>query len=176
MKGRVSGIFLIFCLVVPITATFVVLHYQKNQVRHEVKDEIRAGLSKEELVLLPFSVKDAATTLIWKHGKEFEFKGEMYDIVETEIKGDMIYYWCWEDKKESKLNIKLNRLVALALGQNPERKSTQEQLSNFYKSLFYVEAVPDRVFEFELNKSTFCYTFSRASFAHSPPVPPPELS
>ena len=101
MKGKLTGIFLLLCLVVPIATTFTFLHFHKKQIRREVKRKIIAGIDKNELILLRLSEIESQTKLNWKHSKEFEFNQQMYDIVETEVKGDTIYYWCMRDTKET---------------------------------------------------------------------------
>lgn len=115
------------------------LHIQKKQIRHEVKDLILKGLDKEELVLLKFS-REIHASLHWEKEFEFEYKGEMYDVVEQEFRGDSIFYWCWWDKEETELNKKRSEYTAQILGQDQERNQRQEQLIQFYKQLFFERA------------------------------------
>ena len=135
-----------------------------------------ANLDKDELVLLKFNDEDANSQLSWKHFKEFEFKGSMYDIVEKELHGDTTYYYCWLDKEETALNQRLDELASLAFGKDPKQKENKEKLSVFYKNWFH-------------NSSNWCdKTYSRTipfysnisenyiSLHAPPPVPPPPLS
>jgi hypothetical protein len=94
------------------------------------------GIDKEELVLLKFSEEEALKELKWKHSKEFEYKGEMYDIVETKKFNDITYYWCWWDHKETQLNQQLKELVTSIFNQNPQKNQKESQLISFYNLLF----------------------------------------
>ena len=88
-----------------------------------------AGLPEEELVLLAFSMQDAARQLRWEHGREFEYQGQMCDVVHTVQKGDTIYYRCWPDLAETNLNRRLALLVEQALHHHPQ---TQDTCKNIY--------------------------------------------
>ncbi len=165
-----------FCLVIPIASTLVFFHYQKKQIRREIKHQIIAGIDKQELVLLKFTEESAHQQLKWKHSKEFEYKGSMYDIVEKEVRNDTIYYWCWWDHKETALNKQLNKLLSDVMGQNPQKKEKESQVNKFYASLFcsqqdhwqpLLEANERPSFDSQ-HPLFFIYT--------SPPVPPPEIS
>ncbi len=174
MKGKIAGIFLSLCLVLPISATFLFLHLQMKQVKREVKCKMIAGIDKKELVLLKFSESESQTSLNWKHSKEFEYKGEMYDVVEKKIHGDSIFYWCWWDHEETKLNKKLKSLVADSLGQNPQRKDKQEKLADFFKKLFYEYQQSNFNTNLTLEQAKFSCTEKLNSFYPYPSVPPPQ--
>lgn len=168
---------MILCFVAPVATTYLMLQFQKKQVKREVKWKMIAGIDREELVLLKFTEKEKQTQLNWKHSKEFEYKGEMYDIVETNVVGDTTYYWVWWDDEETELNRQLSELVSFALGNNPKNQENQKRLHKFFKSLYFTE--DDRkeslVFLEVKNKYHLQQKFYH-SVSHSPPVPPPEKS
>ncbi|WP_419213254.1 hypothetical protein ACNR9Q_03670 [Maribacter sp. X9] len=144
------------------------------KVRHEVKQKMIAGLDKEELVLLKFTESESQSELRWEHSKEFEYKGQMYDVVSQEVQGDTIKYWCWLDHEETDINKRLQGLVDSVLGKDPQRNSNKEKLAHFYKSLFWKKYPYFRVW-------TICEAnlkISQKAHYHnlmfSPPVPPPE--
>lgn len=176
MKRKVTGILLIFCLVAPIVATFTFLHYQKRQVKREVKWKMIAGIDKNELVLLKFTDEETQTELRWEHSKEFEYKGQMYDIVEKSIQGDTIYYWCWWDHEETKLNKQLDGLLAKVLGNNPQRQEKKSQLADFFKKLFHEKQETQTAIITTQTIKHFYYSEDFASLFHAPPVPPPRFS
>ena len=176
MKGKVAGILLLFCLIAPITATFTFLHYQKKQIKKEVKRQIIAGIDKEELVLLKFTEEESQTKLRWEHSKEFEYNGQMYDIVDKEIRGDTIYYWCWWDHEETELNKKLDNLVAYALGHDAQRKDSQKRVEDFYKTLYFSSNSNWALFLIQSGQTRTIYKFNYQTISFPPPVPPPEIS
>ena len=49
-----------------------------------------AGIDKKELVFFEFSHTENQQKLKWKHSKEFEFNGEMYDVVKKITSTDSI--------------------------------------------------------------------------------------
>lgn len=115
------------------------LKNQQKQVKREVKWKLIEGVDRSELVLFKFTEEDKKTQLSWKHSKEFEYKGEMYDIAETELHGDTTYYWCWWDYEETTLNKQLDQLFSFALGNSPVHKQNQEKIIQIFKSLYFVE-------------------------------------
>lgn len=134
-----------------------------------------AGIDKKELVLLKFTKEEKKSELNWKHAKEFEFNGEMYDIVESSEIGDTTYYWVWWDYEETHLNKQLGELVSFALGQNPENQENQNRLNTFFKSLYFSETEIRNFVAFNdvKNKHHFGQKFF-SSIADSPQVPPPQ--
>jgi hypothetical protein len=69
------------------------------------------GERDSELILLkiPFN---QASELLWEHSKEFEFRGNMYDIKTSFTAGDTAYYYCYLDHKEKDLNATKTRLAS----------------------------------------------------------------
>lgn len=167
---------MLFSFVAPVATTYIILRYQKKLVKREVKRKIIAGIDKSELVLLKFTDEEKQSQLKWKHSKEFQYKGEMYDIVEKEIRGDTTYYWCWWDHEETKLNKQLMGLVSRALGNNPKNQENQKRFYKFFSSLFYAESTKNGYIAYkEVNNETcFKQRFHQILF-YSPSVPPPEI-
>ena len=124
---------------VPPAATYSWLRIEKHRVRKMVKRQMIAGLPEEELVLLAFAKQDVASHLRWEHSREFEYQGQMYDVMHTVRKGDTIYYRCWPDHAETSLNRRLALLVEQALHHHPQTQDTQAKYVQFFKSLFYAE-------------------------------------
>ncbi len=176
MRHKVAGILLLLCLIVPIVAAFMYLHYQKALVRREVKHQMIAGIDKDELVLLKFTEKESQTKLRWEHSKEFEYQGQMYDILEKEIKGETTYYWCWWDHKETKLNRRLDGLVDKVLESNPQNRDKQEELAEFYKKLYFNKYPELLVLSKQIETGYYTFSESCLSIYYSPLVPPPRFS
>lgn len=95
------------------------------------------GIPKEELVFMAFSQEDLTTKLKWKHSKEFEFNGEMYDIVECNETADSAFYWVWWDKEETELNQRVKRIAAEIFGNAPDQHEKNNLVQSIYKSLFF---------------------------------------
>jgi len=176
LKNKVIGIVLLLCLAVPLIGTHSRLRYQKKLVRREVKKQIISGINQEELALLRFALSEVKASLSWTHSKEFEFNGQMYDVVETKIFCDSIYYWCWWDHKETELNKQLKNLVTHAFDNNLQKKATQKRLVDFYQSLYHSKTNSFQILICQTGKETCIYFFNWQSVSWPPPVPPPKLS
>lgn len=136
MLKQIFSILLIASLTVPFICIPVYLKHEKKTLKREIKHRIIEGIDRSDLVQLVFTEEQAARELKWEHSKEFEFNGEMYDVVETEIKNGKITYWCWWDHKETSLNKQLNYLLAKALNQQ-DPKAPQKN-AGFWLSLLYL--------------------------------------
>ncbi len=138
-----------------------------------------AGMDQEELVLLKFSKEESETKLRWEHAEEFEYNGQMYDIVSHEIKGDSIFYRCWWDYDETDLNKKLKKMVAIAFDQDEDNREIQENFYTYLWSFFFTDplawqATPLQniglVFQDSMHPNAF------NSIRLTPPTPPPKVS
>ncbi len=140
MKEKAITILLILVISAPAPIVLSFMQYQKKQIRREVKSLILKGVDKSELVLLKFS-RETHESLRWEKDHEFEYKDEMYDVVEKEVRSDSIFYWCWWDKEETDLNKKRNDYTAQILGKDQQRNQKQEQLFQFFKQLYFAKTL-----------------------------------
>lgn len=171
------GIFLLLCLIIPFTGTVSWLNYQKKKVRKQIKHNIIAGIDKDELVQLTFTIEETITKLNWKHSKEFEYNTQMYDIVEADTLGNTVIYLCWWDHQETKLNKELNKLLGIFLGNDNQNKETKTRFANFYKSLFNGKSDPWKVMITEKDNPQFTpYIFNYTSLYFPPHIQPPNYS
>lgn len=115
--------------------TYHLLLLQKKQIRREIKKQIVAGVEKEDLIFFRFSLKES-NQLFWEHPNEFEYKGNMYDIVVRDTIGDSVDYWCWWDNEETRLNKLLCELVKENMNNDPTTKTRHVQIIHFLDSLF----------------------------------------
>jgi len=168
------AIFFLLVLSIPFLCTRAILLHRKSESKEAVKARILAGVDKSEMVRLVFSVNDAKTALKWEHSKEFEYRGEMYDIVKSEGKTDSVIYWCIRDKDETQLNRQLESLVALATGSDPQHQSSLNNLFIFLKFLFCHK--PREVKPAVASAGTIFHFYLPVKYAFPPvpPAPPPE--
>lgn len=173
MRARIAAILLISVLTVPLFSTYMWLQHKKYSIKKEVKKEIISGIEKEKLELLTFTKKEAEENLNWKHDYEFEFQGEMYDIVEKKQVGDTIYYWCWWDHKETKLNLQLYGLINKIIGGNEDTQKKQKHLAHYLNSLFYDVPFTWNPHPTETIKKSFAIYYNHYHFFAFPPKSPP---
>ena len=132
-----------------------------------------ATIDRQELVYLSFSINDTKTKLRWEHSKEFEYQHQMYDIVESELKGDSVFYWCWWDHAETSLNKKLNDLVAGIMQKDPQHQQKQSRMMDFFRSLFL--PVTKQLYDVctEPEQHDFFQSAHQLFSHHFPPLTPP---
>jgi hypothetical protein len=158
---------------------FVYLQVEKASLKREIKWKMIGGLDQNELVLLKFSKEETKEKLQWEHSKEFEYNGQMYDVVSKEIRGDTIYYRCWWDHEETALNKKLQQLVAQTFDKDKDKQRTQNQLTIYLQSFFcstlfeWQATVPEYLVEIY---QTIVYEDNFSTIRLSPPTPPPQYS
>lgn len=174
---KIYSILLIAILLAPVLGTILFLHNYRIKARNEARELIISGLDRENLLLLKFTAEESVSLLAWEHPGEFEYNGQMYDIVDTEICGDTIYYRCFADHRETRINKAIEKVVAKAAGQDPVRKNQTDRLTDFFKTLFLQDVNTWKAADINtlnLQFSTFNLQYSSPSF--SPPSPPPKES
>jgi len=172
---KAKTIFLLIIIIVPFWGFYLFFKAEIKQVRKQVKRQIIAGMTKEDLCLLKFSKIEVNKYLKWKHSKEFEFDHYMYDIVFADSTNDSIFYWCWKDVRETELANNLDILMLQSMQkQNPQNKKTNKVIE-FYKNLF-IPANKNQYSKItEFRKNLFFYKLIEYStFEIIPPDPPPK--
>jgi hypothetical protein len=175
LRNRIFGIILFLSLITPVAVTYLYLHYQKNAVRKAVKHQLIEGLDRDELVLLRFSAGEIQTQLRWKHDREFTYRGEMYDIVEREARGDSLYFWCWWDHEETLLDRQLNDLLRGVNGKDPCQRSSRQQLQQFFLTLYCAELPGSSAPAYGKPEPGNHFLFAFYNRMLTPPKPPPRL-
>jgi len=176
-KSLISGLVIVCFLADPVVGVLAWLHCKKTGVRKEVSERMAAGIEKDQLVVLKFSKEEARTLLRWENAGEFELNNEMYDVAETQTLGDTIFYWCWPDEKETRLNRRLEELSTLALRIKPKIGDKNSPLISGLRSLVCRVVDQWEIPELERLFDRRCPFFnSYFSVAIPPPTPPPELA
>ena len=166
---------LLFVLLCPPGLAILFFSWQKHQVKEAVKAHLLAGMGASELTELKLSKADAAVLLEWENSREFEYQGQMFDVVESAIEGDSIRYICYQDHAESRLKRELRRLLARPLKDDPATAGTTQRLISFYQSLFCAERPSWIPPVWVKPRAGFFYASHFGVPAGPPPVPPPEL-
>jgi len=102
MRKYISLILLIIILFVS-NGYHLYFRYLQNNIKQEVKHEIRKGLSENELTLIVVTSENEKQISWIEQNKEFRYNGSMYDVVKSQTKANKTYYYCINDKKEEKL-------------------------------------------------------------------------
>jgi len=127
---------LLFFFTVPGAITSTWLQYQKYLTRAEVKTRLLKGMERKDLLLLGLTHEESQNVLTWEDEKEFEYRGHMYDVVETQFTSDSVYFWCWSDDDETDLNEKIAGLIEAETSRDPSRRETEKRLEEFSRIPF----------------------------------------
>lgn len=103
---------------------------KQNYLQKEVRKHIREGLKEKDLTLIV--VKDGNDgELSWiKKGREFSYKGNLYDIVKIKVRGLRSYYYCINDKSEKKLISDFKKSQS-------SKKEAEKRIKRLINSNFY---------------------------------------
>lgn len=106
----------------------------KQNVKQKIKKEYKG---KKTVVKIPKSWSDAPPAdFKWHEEREFEYRGQMYDVIKKETHGDEIWYYCHWDKAETKLLNNLSQYVTDYLQQHPSDKQKESTLQAYLDKLF----------------------------------------
>jgi len=98
-------------------------------IQCEIKEQIRAGIKESELSLIITPI-DNEKILRWiKPGKEFFYKGKMYDVVKVNVKDEKNYFYCINDTRE-------NELIAHWMKDSRKRKETERLVKRVINNTF----------------------------------------
>lgn len=149
---------------------------QQQEIRQEIKRQIKAGIPEDELVLFKTpKVLTHQTRAFWSiPEREFSANGVMYDVVRQATHGDTIWYYCLSDEKETQLFAHLDEAVKRDMDQNPARQQKLERLLQQFGPLYYSHQ-QDFPFLESAQKITWGGDgFGLKIWINSPPTPPPE--
>ena len=165
---------LLLCLTLPFMATWKFLSDHLHKTKKEVSIKLADGTDNETEVLLKFTHKESSH-LYWEHSKEFQYKGEMYDVIRSEVRGDTNWYWCHWDQKETKIKKSRTSLFAGNNDSNPVNQNTTDHIVRFFKSLCHIFHDKPVNADIALIQSRVItnYCFGTTSFY---PFPPPNTS
>jgi hypothetical protein len=146
---------------------YLCFSYVKNNIQKEVSREIEQGLPDKDLTLITIPVDDESGIRWIKPGKEFTFRGEMYDVVKIKISNNKKYLYCVNDIKEKKLITEFSRI-------NSASQKAKKLLANFH----YIYVIqPESLFHIiETSNLDYCIkSFDTASAINEVTIPPPKF-
>lgn len=146
-------------------------------VRQQVDENISVGIDKDRLVVLGFTREETERELRWEHSREFEYKRQMYDIVEVKITGDSIYYTCWWDIEETLINKRISELGKYAMDTDAQKNDRKVHFNPWFRLVFIAEThAPGPEVQPERRSKFFSYADMYNSLAIPPPKPPPRFA
>lgn len=109
---------------------FVIRNSQDQQKEH-IKEQILNKLSDDELEVISFT--DNQQQILWEEdGKEFFFKGEMFDVVKSKTVNGKVLLYCINDKKEKSLVDNYNNITKQNSASNKKAKDNIDNSFNLF--------------------------------------------
>ena len=154
----------------------MMLKFQKRLIRNSVKELIYSGLSNSELSRIVVNTSDS-DNLLWHHHDEFEFQGNMYDLVSKESFNDSIVYLCFLDEKESEVNIYIDQQAKSIWSHSPFANDFETKLVDFIQKVFPPENIMDfPIGDLDTQDLWLNYIFCVSEGINVIFSPPPEVS
>ncbi len=156
---------------------FWVLLIQREAQREMIHKRLVEGFHAWELMLIEITdeVKnDPAKPYREIHSREFEYLGQMYDIVEKQEFESTTWYLAYPDKKETALKSKLKKII-----QNVQKNADKPLLENLLSengSWLCPRLATINFLAYEPVMPDFFpgYSFSVIELFANPPGPPPK--
>ncbi|MDX2283737.1 MAG: hypothetical protein NW241_06220 [Bacteroidia bacterium] len=131
-----AGIALLCCLILPHAGLQGWLAYETYAARQAAWERLEGRTESQTLVYLRFSRDAARTQLRWEHAREFEYRGQMYDIVSEEIRSDSVRYGCWPDARETELRQAAREAAGRMLGAGARSRQRSRALAQLLTQVY----------------------------------------
>jgi hypothetical protein len=127
MRSKFASFFLLLIFCYNLWGYLFSFHYLQSLGQEEFKTARQTGAGKKKLKILLLDRNDHRVR--WVKANEFIHEGYFYDIVKTEVRGDLVCYYVFEDKKESSANECLEKHLDNVKGKNsrPDKASKSQE-------------------------------------------------
>lgn len=137
---KAAPILLLLILLFQSAGYLIVFKVQQTLIRHEIKQQIKAGIPESEQVLLIISHATQQNREVFQriHSREFRYHGKMYDVIKREEKNGTTWFYCIGDEQETRLFARLDEQVRKEM-QTPASEKQREKLQQWVNPLFFNE-------------------------------------
>ena len=105
---------------------YVVIYQAQHQQKEYIKELVCQNLAENLLTVIDYTTNDK--NIFWEEeGKEFFFKGDIYDLVKTKTVHGRIYFYCINDEKENELIKNYNNITKNNSSTDKKAKNTFEK-------------------------------------------------
>ena len=110
---------------------YVVMHQAQQERKEYIKELLLKNFADNGLTVIDYTTNNKK--IFWEEeGKEFFFKGDMYDLVKTKTVNGRIYFYCINDEKEKELINNYNTVTKNNSGTDKKAKNTFENICSPY--------------------------------------------
>lgn len=163
--------FILICIFLYNQAGYLIaFKLRQQEIRSEMKSRIKRNVPEQELTAIRIEAGNESALDWEKEDKEFEYKGNLFDVVRKEsVKGATIYY-CINDAQEEKLFDDLDEHVRRHMNDTPVNEKQQlKAMKDYFAEELYTSPVTTCSF------IKYPITHEAADTRFAPPSsPPPE--
>ncbi|GGD50958.1 hypothetical protein GCM10011514_14010 [Emticicia aquatilis] len=128
---------LLFIVALKIGGFIVILSVEKEMARKQMKQKIAESIDINTLTCI-VGTPENLQKIEWEEDeKEFWFENELYDIVKTQTRGRLTYYYCLSDAKEKEVIAKIKQFSSNLQSQNPISSSTKQVLTLIFQPIIF---------------------------------------
>ena len=102
---------LLIILLLKMGGFYAILSYERHEIREKVEQKLLNSLDKSELICIVANAENLSKIEWERPEKEFSFEGNLYDVVYKENAFGVAYYYCLNDKDETILEGKIDKLL-----------------------------------------------------------------
>jgi hypothetical protein len=116
--------------------------YQQFLVKQEMKEQIKSNLHAELVTHFTFKLANGTPddpSFTWLDDHEFQYKGNLYDVIEQQEINGQLYIRCLNDTKEKEL---LNALLEKARKQNDSSSAGEKNQPTLLTLVFIAPVTP----------------------------------
>ena len=162
--------------IAPFYGTYLYLSLQQKVIQEAVQRKLEEEIPENELVKLIFFKKEIPKLLKWEHDKEFEYDGQMYDVVEVTDVGDSLQYLCWWDKAETATKQNMQILISEEINKSKPSKHKPVNFSDYYKSIYvFLTPCSENEIVVPIGRTSFSFAKHEGILSTEPPFPPPKI-
>jgi hypothetical protein len=151
-----------------IVGYYLLFSYLKISIQKEVQEEISRGLDEKDLTLITVREGDQSDICWIKPGKEFTYRGEMYDVVKIRVCNEKKFIYCLNDTREKKLITDFSK--------NNESMPRARKILSSYQYVYFL-GQSNWFHVMEPSSNDYCMrSFPTISAAVEVSIPPPKLN
>ena len=149
---------------------YAVMRHTQESHRELIKEQLHNNLKEDEMEVI--SLTDNANQIYWmEEGKEFLYKGEMYDVVKSKTVAGKTILYCINDKKEKELVDNYNRVTKNNSEKDKKAKGHVEQSL----TLFVLQSTITDMPLYRPMKQYGLFISPLATAITNPPLQPPKF-
>ncbi len=173
---RVFAILLLIVLLIPLAGGHLLFKLRQWQIKEQIEERMKQGIPQEDLVLVQIPKaweENGHPGFQWIEENEFRYNKQMYDIVESEERGDTTYYYCIQDDRETALYKELAKRTKSKMNHDPTSQQQREHLTKLLTHLYFAAKPLQPSFQPISSEAQSKYNFICKTWQEAPPSPPP---